>query len=277
MAKREDLTGQIFGTRKVIKNYCEDEDWIKINKPIPKEKAKFRLTQCLNCGAILPGDPKNLKKNPPKKCVFCSNIGNHYNIKTNTNNWSITNDNAICNVTFKNQIVSFYIDKEDYKQISQYIWRIVQKKQKYYVITGSNKKGTDIYLHHMFLPEKDNLEVDHIDGNSLNNRKSNLRYTTHQENVDNVIATRIDNQIGIRGVSYNSKAKIYKVDFIYHNKRYYFKDWNTIEEAIYCRLCCEQYFNLSMLEKNPNLQYYDFSKVNKEEIHNYVLSKISGN
>lgn len=274
---REDITNQIFGNRKVIKNYCEDEDWLKIGKPIPKTKHKFRLTQCLNCGAILPADISNLRRQPPKKCSFCSNIGNHYNLQTNTNNWAINDKEAICNVFFKNQIVSFYIDKEDYELAAKYIWRIVQKRQKYYVLSGSNKKGTDIYLHNLFLPKKEGKEVDHIDGNSLNNRKSNLRYTSRQENVDNVIATRIDNQIGIRGICYNKKSHLYQVDFSYHKKRYYFKPWKTIEEAIYCRYCCERYFNLEIITKNPNFDFYDLSCIDKESINNYVKEKISGN
>ena len=274
---REDITNQIFGNRKVIRNYCKDEDWLKIGKPVPQSKNKFRLTQCLNCGAILPADISNLRRQPPKKCTFCSNIGNHYKLQTNTNNWVINNDDAICNIFFKDQIVSFIIDKEDYDLVSKYTWRITQKRQKFYVLSGSSKKGTNIYLHNLFLPLKEGYEVDHIDGNSLNNKKSNLRYTTRQENIDNTIATRIDNQIGIRGVCYDKKSHMYQVDFSYHNKRYYMKPWKTVEEAIYCRYCCEQYFNLEMITKNPSFELYDLSTIDKKYINNYVKEKISGN
>ena len=62
MAIREDFTNQVFGNRLVIRNYCVQEDWTNINKPIPKEWEKFRLTKCLNCGALLPADIRNLKK-----------------------------------------------------------------------------------------------------------------------------------------------------------------------------------------------------------------------
>lgn len=274
---REDVTNQIFGNRKVIRNYCEKEDWLKINKPIPKEFKKFRLTQCLNCGAILPADLCNLKKAPPKKCTFCSNIGNHYKLQVNTNTWVINEHTAICNVIYKDEIISFYIDADDYEKVSKKQWRISQKRQKYYVISGSNKKGTGIYLHQFLLAPKEGFDIDHIDGNSLNNRKVNLRYVTHQENNDNILATRIDNHIGIRGISYNKKSHLYQVDFSYHKKRYYLKPWKTLEEAIYCRYCCEQYFNLHMLENNPNFKLYDFSIIDTNYIQNYILHKISEN
>lgn len=277
MAIREDYTGQTFGNRLVLRNYCVDEDWLKIGKEPPSNKAKYRLTKCLNCGAIIPSDMRDFRTNPPKRCVFCSNIGNHYNLDTNTNTWTVRGDVAICNVIFKGEVISFYVDADRYEDVSKYTWRISQKKNKYYVITGSQKKNTMIYLHQYIMGEIiDGMEIDHIDGNSLNNRRINLRYTTRQENIDNIQATRIDNKIGIRGVCYNKKSKQWKIDFIYHGQRFYTKHWNTIEEAVYARYCFEKYFGMNLVENNPLARNYKLEDINKrKEIEKYILSKIS--
>jgi HNH endonuclease len=40
-------------------------------------------------------------------------------------------------------------------------------------------------LHHFIVGKKDGLEVDHRDGNGLNDRKSNLRHVTHIKNILN--------------------------------------------------------------------------------------------
>lgn len=272
-----DFSNQQFGTRLIIKNTCEPEDWTRIGKPVPDRPDKYVLGKCLNCGAILPTHKKNLIYQPPKRCVFCSNIGNHYNLETDTNSWVQRDDIAICNVIYNKQVISFTIDVNEYEKVSQYIWRISKKKNKYYVISGSLKKGTMIYLHQMIMNEtREGMEIDHIDGNSLNNRRSNLRWTSHQENVDNIQATRIDNTIGIRGISYDKRGKKYTVDFNYHGKRYYFKPWKTIEEAVYCRYCLEKNFGLNLVEKNPLLQHYKLNdELLKSEIEQYVLLKIS--
>lgn len=267
----ETLVGQQFGNRLVLKDSCVSEYWDILGFNLPKNTGKYVLAECVNCGHILPTLKRNLYS-APKRCVFCSNIGNHSNITTATNAWTVYDTYAICNILYKNEIVSTYIDVEDYEVASKYSWRISKKKLKYYVVSGSFKKGTMIYLHQLvFGNDSTKMEIDHIDGNSLNNMKSNLRLVTHQENVDNIRATRIDNQIGIRGIVYNKNRKLYQVDFTYHGKRYYVKSWKTIEEAVWCRYCLEQHFGISAIVNNPlSEKYFNLSIDKKDCIQKYI-------
>ena len=271
--------GQIFGNRKVVSNECSADDFTRIGLHIPVRIDKYKLTECLNCGSILPCEISNLRRQPPKRCVFCSNIGNHSQIETNTNNWVAYDNYAVCNILYNGQVVSTYIDLDWYEKVKEYTWRIVKKRQKFYVITGSFKKGTAIYMHSLIYGAvSGGYEVDHIDGNSLNNRRCNLREVTHQENVDNQRATRIDNQIGIRGIVYNKAGHTYKVDFYFHGKRFYTKEWKTLNEAVWCRFCFENAFGLTAIKNNPLAeQYYNLEYETKEDIKQYVQQKILGN
>lgn len=252
---------------------------MNIGMRVPDRKDKYVLTKCLSCGSILPAMKKNLVLCPPRRCVFCSNIGNHSGVQTSTNAWTLYDTYAVCNVMFHGSIVSFYVDSSDYDMARAYVWRISQKRQKYYVVSGSNKKGTMIYLHTLILGGCPNgMEVDHIDGNSLNNRRSNLRIVSRQQNVDNQRATRIDNQIGIRGIAYAKREKKYRVDFNYHGKRFYTRSWDTLEQAVWCRRCFEEYFDIPAIKNNPLAeQYYTLDDESKKEIEAYVLGKILGN
>ncbi len=42
-----------------------------------------------------------------------------------------------------------------------------------------------IYLHRLILDAPDGIEVDHINGDHLDNRRSNLRFVTHSQNMQN--------------------------------------------------------------------------------------------
>ncbi len=62
--------------------------------------------------------------------------------------------------------------------------------QKHYAANASNSRrpaGTPkwTFLHNVILPSPPGFETDHIDGDTLNNRRSNLRSATRSQNVAN--------------------------------------------------------------------------------------------
>lgn len=266
--------GQIFGTRKIIKDHCEPQDWVNV-KQIPKDKDKYKLGQCLVCGAIAPVSIKTLKRFPPKRCSVCSGIGDR-NIVNLRNTWTLYEDYAIVNIPFKQKIITVYIDLDDYNLCKSKVWRISQKRNKFYVISGSKSKRTMIYMHQLILGKPETgYEIDHIDGNSLNNTRRNLRFITRGDNA-RFVGVRIDSSIGIRGVSFDKRGKLYCVDFAYDHIRFYCKPYKTIEEAVWCRYCLEKYFKLDILIKNPLFKQYDnLTDDKKEEISLYVNTLIS--
>lgn len=73
----------------------------------------------------------------------------------------------------------------------------------------SGGKGTTVYLHKVILERVygsvsvAGMRGDHINGDRLDNRRSNLRLATHAENTRNALRRR-DNTSGYKGVSYSA-------------------------------------------------------------------------
>lgn len=187
-------------------------------------------------------------------------------------------DYYIIKVQYKDYWYEGYIDIDDYEKISARHWRTSHKKNKVYFVSGSKVKNNVVYMHNYIMDytPKDKKEIDHIDGNSLNNRKYNLRIVDRQTNIDNTKAKNT-NKLQIRGVSKATKTGTYQCDFSYHKTRYFFKPWKTCAEAVYCRYCAEKYYNIETLSKNElALPYLSMlSEEKKIEIEKYVLNKIS--
>ncbi len=72
-------------------------------------------------------------------------------------------------------------DDEDYEFLSQWTW-FLDKDGYIARYTTKKEKRLTIGMHRMLL---DGSEIDHIDGNSANNQKINLRALTHQQNIHN--------------------------------------------------------------------------------------------
>lgn len=81
------------------------------------------------------------------------------------------------------------VDVSDLPALSSHCWYAGKRGQnKWYAIRRIGKlDGRDIfeYMHRALLVPEAGLEVDHINGDGLNNRRSNLRVCTHVQNGAN--------------------------------------------------------------------------------------------
>ncbi len=96
-----------------------------------------------------------------------------------------------------------WIDDEDYPIVSKIKWHAVNISGKWYAATVWGKQI--IYLHHFVLGSK-SREIDHINGDGLDCRKSNLRLCTHRQNMGNRLL-RKDSKTGFLGVAVTNRKK----------------------------------------------------------------------
>ena len=77
------------------------------------------------------------------------------------------------------------VDDEDYDQLNQYKWQLDSSgKGEGYARTNlyTNKKTIVKRMHQFLIDTPKGMQTDHIDRNSLNNQKSNLRIVTRSQN-----------------------------------------------------------------------------------------------
>jgi uncharacterized protein YueI len=117
------------------------------------------------------------------------------------------------------------IDDDDYEYLNQFNWHCqvigdlaYAARSKYNKIT---KKCTNIYAHTAILGAQ-KYHIDHIDGNGLNNQKSNLRAATPQQNSWNAKkSTSANCSSKYKGVSWHSKNKKWISQIMLDNKSIY--------------------------------------------------------
>lgn len=200
------------------------------------------------------------------------------------NRYIIKEDYCILQIQYKDIWYDFLIDLDDVENVKCVHWRVTHKKHKVYAVTGQYKKDSYCcYLHSFILNEchEKGYEVNHINGNEFGNRKKNLRIVKRIENIRNV-SVRDDNKIGIRGVCFDNTHKVYIASLSYTKElhgepeRYYFKNFKTLEEAVWCRKTAEEYFGIEVLNRNPIAieQFDKLDNVKKKEIEEYTIQRI---
>lgn len=85
-------------------------------------------------------------------------------------------------IGWTNKDEEFYFDLEDYDKIKDYCWYFDNRYLKARDIKGSYS-GKRVRMHRLVTNCPDDLEPNHKNRNTLDNRKENLEIVTHQENM----------------------------------------------------------------------------------------------
>lgn len=122
------------------------------------------------------------------------------------------------------------VDDEDYPILSKFKWFANKSRNVYYAkrTSYSNNKKTTVNMHNEILKPEKGLECDHIDGNGLNNQKSNLRAVTIRQNQQN---RHVKKSSGFPGVSFHKRYKIWGSQLRIGGKTKYLGSFATEEEA----------------------------------------------
>lgn len=144
--------------------------------------------------------------------------GNKYTLKT---------DYVILHIKETNVL----IDIEDYDIVSSYTWYISTNG---YIVSSSLRKKTGklVHLHRLVVNCPTDKVVDHINHNKLDNRKSNLRICTLQQNSIN--SRRFNNNSTTskyRGVTYCKNTNKWRAKTKYKGKTISLGYFDTQEEG----------------------------------------------
>src|SRR3990167_8684300 len=117
------------------------------------------------------------------------------------------------------------VDDKDFKVLSQHKWHC-----SFYGYAARRDSGKIVYMHSVILPAQEGMRVDHINRNSLDNRRENLRVCTHRQNLWNRPKSE-NNTSGFKGVSWEKRRNKWRASICKNYKQYSLGEFFTKEEA----------------------------------------------
>jgi hypothetical protein len=130
---------------------------------------------------------------------------------------------------YKNPIMYALVDDEDYERVGQFKWFAMKTGRDYIYAIRSKGKGT-VCMHRFIMNTPKDMQTDHINGDTLDNRRSNLRICTKGENLQNQRVRR-DNKSGYKGVVFLKSANMYRAQIKKNGKVFYFGQFKEPREA----------------------------------------------
>ena len=156
--------------------------------------AKYFVCKCLDCNKEKTLYIQNVTSGKSKSCGCKSKSETAYKINKKYNEYEISND--IVRVYVDNDKEKIMLcDLEDWEALKKYYWR---EDVNGYAIAINNYET--IRFHRCVLGlSNPKIQVDHINGIKLDNRKINLRQCSNQENSFNKYEN-LNNSSGYKGV-----------------------------------------------------------------------------
>lgn len=127
--------------------------------------------------------------------------------------------------------LSAQIDDEDFERCSAIAWYAMPNSTNtgFYAVAKINGKQTT-YLHRFLLDAPKGISVDHINNDSLDCRKHNLRLATQLQQCHNR-KLRSDNRYGLKGVGQKPGQASYYANIGINGKKTYLGTFKTAQEA----------------------------------------------
>jgi hypothetical protein len=149
-------------------------------------------------------------------------IKNNYydNEIAKTRNFIINEEKKEIGKIFTSNGQTILVDEEDYYDLIKIKWHAERQRSGDYYAVNRPKKGKRLYMHRLIMKTSDRFTyVDHIDGNGINNKRSNLREVTPLQNSWNR-RSKITSTSKYLGVSWCSTHKKWRasIKFKHINK-----------------------------------------------------------
>lgn len=152
---------------------------------------------------------------------------------------------------------TFIVSEEDVDYVKQFTWT---KMTNGYVSRRTPRpEPTSLYLHREILDAPEGMSVDHINGNKLDNRRSNLRLCNMSQNIANT-SVRINSQSGLKGVYYFKRDGTWQAQITVNYKRIHLGYFKTPNEAA------------TAYDKAAKEHFGEFARLNTPEDFNSIIS-----
>lgn len=129
------------------------------------------------------------------------------------------------------------VDPEDFNKISQLSWYYV----KGYARTSNTKKlrklykfelsTSGVYMHRLVLSAPEGFDVDHINGDTLDNRKSNLRLASRSQNIAYSKVSTYLKTSKYKGVYFDARRSLWSAEITKSRVKRWLGYYTTEENA----------------------------------------------
>lgn len=111
------------------------------------------------------------------------------------------------------------VDDDDFERVSQHKWTVMKTKRRFYAFRQIWARHKNELMHRFILLAPAGVQVDHINGDGLDNRRSNLRLCSNAENSRNQLKRR-GTSSQYKGVYWNKSRRTWtaqiKVNYQVH-------------------------------------------------------------
>lgn len=163
----------------------------------------------------------------------------------------------------------FYFDPEDYDKIKDYTWSDRWRNGYHELRAWDSNLEQMIWMHWLIAGK----EYDHKDRDPMNNRKSNLRKATQEQQSQNRKKTNRNNS-GVVGVCYDKKQNYWRVYISINKNQVQLGCFINKEDAIITRLKAEAKYYGEFAPQRHLFEKYNINPSDEgKEVLEYILEE----